>query len=241
MTNANAVSEVLASSLDDPSFYLNGQAMVSLQLAELDYVESVLGAQPIRRVLLPPRPEAVDPGIEPRVVASLSEGGLIDDGGVLSGWFASILKLAAAPKLWFMVERWAEDVIYRWLYAVDTSAFIEQVETEENVTFLAGGAEQLLGRILLNAGLMRFVDEPSLSAADPLSGSESWQTLVTKVSIEDGGPRKDVVRFECGNGRLTIEDQLDPDRQWAPANPRRVAEFLVELLGGTPGNDVPTD
>lgn len=221
------MSEPHQQTADEPplAMLLRGQLALSLTVGQIRYL---IG----RHGLASPLGFAEPSGSEsPEGESALSELGIIDD-GVPSAWFLALWRTVTAPILVVVVERTLGTQSYLWLYGIDQNTFAEQVRTSEGCTWLFGNHDELLPRVLLNVGLLRFAQGFTAGLIDPLAAADAWSTSVDMVGPRraDGSQVMRRASFAFEGESWAIRPDAGPER---PSTSNEVAEQVAMVLGAT--------
>lgn len=206
----------------DPALLLNGFVSWSLTWAEIEVLRTSYGVP--FPPMLTPRPDPTPDGRR-----RLAARGLVD-GDELTAVGRDLLAQVLAPAVVVTVER-VDMVGHRslWTMMVTRLGFAEQTEHPGGVHWLLGGHAQLLGRTILDMGLMRSSKLDDAHRMDPLADLDRFVGAVTVVGRD--ATRELRYGYEGGIWSCSTDDGtiVVPARELV----ERVAALLVGVgVGG---------
>ena len=162
--------------------------------------------------------------------------GVIEDGAP-SEWFLSLWRTVTAPVFMVSVDRLIDGNVVEWLYTIDVGTYAEQVRTAVGWTWLFGIHEELLARVLLNVGILRFRRDAGETVLDPFPSAASWTGAVTFLGRQvDGAPQVRLMRCAYdGQAWSTVAE----DGSTVSSTPAELGEKIAGLLGAGLGERPP--
>lgn len=227
----NAMSGSAATDEIDLSDLLRGQIGLILTEGQVSTLVERHGLTPPIGSWLSALPPATDAD-----EAVLADMGVIEDGAP-SAWFLSLWRTVTAPVFMVSVDRLIDGHVVEWLYTVDVGTYAEQVRSAVGWTWLFGIHEELLARVLLNVGILRFRREAGETVLDPFPSAASWTAAVTFVGRQvDGAPRARATRCSYdGKAWSRVAD----DGSAVSSTPAELGEGIASLLGASLGERPP--
>lgn len=172
------------------------------------------------------------PGATDADERALTDLGIIVD-GTPSEWFLALWRTVTAPIFLVAVDRLMSGQTAEWLYVIDHATFAEQIKTADGWSWLFGIHQELLARILLNIGLLRFIRNLDGVTLDPFSYAEVWTSAVTFVErAPDGAPRPRSKRWSYDGDAWTA---AATDGSTQVVTPADVGEGVAATIGASVG------
>lgn len=213
----------------DITALLNGQLALLLTTAQIQYLAERHGLD--RPVGF--KSTRLDSGNVSNVASELSALRVVED-GVPAEWFMSLWRTITAPTFVVVLERVVENETFVWVYSIDRMTFSEQVETPSGAAWLFGSHAELLPRILLNLGLMRFASGMDPLVHDPLAWATSWSSSVEMLGPDIPGQTR--IERRTANAFDSESWQLATPPGMEKSNARDVALAVAAVLGASEEN-----
>ncbi len=156
--------------------------------------------------------------------------GMVDDDG-LTELGNALLDDVLRPVIVIGVERISPDVRHIWLYNLDEDGFAEQVQVDNGLHWFLADTDQLLGRILMNSGVLRTsaASRPD-DVADPLPDQTVFDVV---ISMHLGGGQDApalVLQYRDGawsHAMLIGPSELSPA---IAASPDELVDVVVDFI-----------
>ena len=144
--------------------------------------------------------------VSPETFDGLIERGLLEADGEPSEGVRVLWKNICPVPLIFLVEAETLAGLYVWVYSVGPTGYAELTQGPGGSTFLVGTTDQLLGRVLLTAGVAWHSIHPDLAGADPLPHEARTKTRISRL-VEGGQVEELSINFLDFGCLLSIDGQ----------------------------------
>lgn len=120
--------------------------------------------------------------------------------------FTAVWRQITAPESIIIVERTIGGQRYMWTLLVGRNSCVEQVRGSTGFSWLCCSTLQILGRVLLNSGLLR-ESQSNDGILDPLPDATSWSVTVSVIADNTRPEEILEMRFGCEEGRWIAESE----------------------------------
>lgn len=211
-------------------FLLNVGGAIRFDNDEIAAASRIDGHSPLRPRHSSTDPHRFDGDPEAGARALAARGAL--DGDQLAPWVVELWRAITRPNAAVIVDRTSDAGQMIWVYGVTAAGFAEQWEQVDGCGWMFGSTAQLLGRVMLTAGVLRAAREPAYASLDPLPAATEWTSRVSVASSawpdSVSEPRAEVFAFRDGT-HVALDG--------SPLDGATVVARLERLLGLVPAGE----